>query len=124
MTWAQRCLYLHGTPPSRRTVNIFGFLAVGISDDHAGMVMFSKAEKSAVRQRKSLLVKSVRIDQIQSAGFVGFRFCFIDQHLCRDIVDEIARGNSDHRHGFFFPHVYDTALDNFAGVYAETNGRA
>jgi hypothetical protein len=55
---------------------------------------------------------------------LSFRFCFIDQHTRRKIVDEIARCNTDHRHGFFFPRMYDTAFNNFAGMYTETNGRA
>jgi len=39
------------------------------------MVRFSKAKKSAVPQRKSLLVKSVQIDQIQSElGLLDFDF--------------------------------------------------
>jgi hypothetical protein len=57
-----------------------------------------------------------------SVGEMSFRF--IDQHTRRNVVDEIARRNSDHRHGFFIPQMYDTAFDNFAGLRFEADGRA
>jgi hypothetical protein len=55
---------------------------------------------------------------------LSFRFRFIDQHTHRDVVDEVSRGNSDHRHGFVFPHVHDLPRDDFARLRFETNGGA
>jgi hypothetical protein len=51
---------------------------------------------------------------------MSFRFCFIDQHTLRNIVDEIARCNSDQLHAFFFPQMYDLPFDNFTRMHAET----
>ncbi len=54
---------------------------------------------------------------------LSFRFLFIDQHTRRNVVDEIDRRNSHHRHRFFIPQMDNTAFDNFAGLRSETNGR-
>jgi hypothetical protein len=54
---------------SIKTVNIFGFLAVGISDDHAGMVMFSKAEKSA-RPAEEIAAGEKRANRTHSISWV------------------------------------------------------
>ena len=54
----------------------------------------------------------------------SFRFRFIDQHTRWNVVNEIARCNSDQLHAFFFPEIYDRPFDNFTGMYTEMDGRA
>jgi hypothetical protein len=42
----------------------------------------------------------------------------------RDVVNQLAGRDSDHRHGFFFPDVHDLPGDDFARLRFETNGCA
>jgi hypothetical protein len=46
----------------------------------------------------------------------SLRLRLIDQHTRRNVVNEIARCNADHPHGFFFPHVHDLPGDDFAAL--------